>query len=107
MLLHVATKQRSRWGDTDTPGQTGWRRKTQLTCPLDVVHTLFNEERNGTLGGHQALQGHAKVVAVPGPPGGGVQRFEGLGWFLKSEQRTAVRKEESGEAESWGKNRKK
>lgn len=56
-----------------------YREKTQLTCPLDVVDTLFNEERDGTVGGHKGLQGDAKVVALPGSPGGRVQRFGGLG----------------------------
>lgn len=76
LLVQVAT-------DADVPGGgAGWR--TALTRALDVVHALLNEERNGPLGGHQVLQRHAEVVALPGPPGGRVQRFEGLGWFLRS-----------------------
>lgn len=56
-----------------------YREKTRLTCPLDVVDALFDEEGDGTVGGHEVLQGDAKVVALPGSPGGGVQRFGGLG----------------------------
>lgn len=65
---------------TDRPGD-------KLTGPLDVVHALLNEERDGTLGGRQVLQRDAKVVALPGPPGGRVERFGGLGCFLESKER--------------------
>lgn len=102
LLLRVATELQRR--------HDGWRRKqwetaggARLTCPLDVVHTLLDEEGDGPVGGHQVLQGHAEVVALPGSPGGGVQRLEGLGWFLRD--RRAVRREDRTEAdrsEGWG-----
>lgn len=102
LLLRVATELQRR--------HDGWRReqretagRTRLTCPLDVVHTLLDEEGDGPVGGHQVLQGNAEVVALPGSPGGGVQGFEGLGWFLRD--RRAVRQEdrtEAGRSEGWG-----
>lgn len=80
VLLRVATK-RQRCGGLQHPSGGGG-----LTGPLDVVHTLLNEERDGPVGRHQVLQGDAKVAALPGSPGGGVQRLEGLGWFLEREE---------------------
>lgn len=102
LLLRVAAElQRRHDGRRRKQRETAGR--TRLTCPLDVVHTLLDEEGDGPVGGHQVLQGHAEVVALPGSPGGGVQRFEGLGWFLRD--RRAVRQEDRTEAdrsEGWG-----
>lgn len=53
----------------------------RLTCALDVLDTFLDEERDGSIRGHQVLQGDAKVVALPGSSGGRVQRFGGLGGF--------------------------
>lgn len=52
-----------------------------LTCALDVIYAFLDEEWDGSIRGHQVLQGNAKVVALPGSPGGGVQRLGGLGRF--------------------------
>lgn len=58
------------------PGPPG-----RLTCALYVVDTFLDEERDGALRGHQGLEGNAKVVALPGSPGRGVERLRGFGCF--------------------------
>lgn len=88
MLASVSAcgnKAAKQFGNDETPQPSDGREKTGLTCPLDIVHAFFNEERDGAVGGHQGLQGDAKVVAIPGSPGGRVQRFGGLGRLLKRE----------------------
>lgn len=56
-------------------------KNARLTCALDVVDAFLDEERDGSIRGHEVLQGNAKIVALPGSPGGGVQRLGGLGRF--------------------------
>lgn len=56
-------------------------KNARLTRALDVVDTFLDEERDGSIQGHEVLQGNAKIVALPGSPGGGVQRLGGLGRF--------------------------